>query len=215
MTDDKQKDDRQVPAEIRAAVVWELMMLGLENDDIAEAIGWPVEQVIADKAAGHRDANLMRITRPLLEGPHGYARTYLFYARETLARVLEDDVAHDVASKVTDCVFAALSGWQRKQWDKLALEREPPFNKDQMKALCMCMDELELSVRLENCLRNGEIRYIYQLVEWTEADLFQITNFGHKSNTEVQKILTGLDLSLGMKLSAATMACMPQRTSTK
>ena len=57
-----------------------------------------------------------------------------------------------------------------------------------------------MSVRSQNCLQNAGIEHIYQLVERTEAEMLKTKNFGRKSLNEIKEILTGLELSLGMKL---------------
>jgi len=62
------------------------------------------------------------------------------------------------------------------------------------------VDELELSVRSANCLQNANIKYIYELVEKTEADLLKTKNFGRKSLNEVKEVLAEMGLTLGMKL---------------
>jgi DNA-directed RNA polymerase subunit alpha len=62
------------------------------------------------------------------------------------------------------------------------------------------VDELELSVRSANCLKNAEIRYIGDLVQKTEAEMLKTKNFGRKSLNEIKEILTEMGLSLGMKL---------------
>jgi len=62
------------------------------------------------------------------------------------------------------------------------------------------VDELELSVRSANCLKNSNIRYIYELVQKTEAEMLKTKNFGRKSLNEIKEILAGMGLSLGMKL---------------
>jgi DNA-directed RNA polymerase subunit alpha len=62
------------------------------------------------------------------------------------------------------------------------------------------VEELELSVRSQNCLQNAGIEYIWQLVEKTEAEMLKTKNFGRKSLNEIKEILEELDLSLGMKL---------------
>jgi DNA-directed RNA polymerase subunit alpha len=67
-------------------------------------------------------------------------------------------------------------------------------------ALFKRVDELELSVRSQNCLQNAGIEYIYQLVERTEAEMLKTKNFGRKSLNEIKEILDELGLSLGMKL---------------
>jgi DNA-directed RNA polymerase subunit alpha len=62
------------------------------------------------------------------------------------------------------------------------------------------VDELELSVRSANCLKNSSIRYIYELVQKTEAEMLKTKNFGRKSLNEIKEILAGMGLTLGMKL---------------
>ena len=62
------------------------------------------------------------------------------------------------------------------------------------------VDELELSVRSANCLKNADIRYIGDLVQKTEAEMLKTKNFGRKSLNEIKEILTEMGLSLGMKL---------------
>lgn len=60
------------------------------------------------------------------------------------------------------------------------------------------VDELELSVRAANCLKNDNIVYIGDLVLKTEGEMMKTPNFGRKSLNEIKKILADLNLSLGM-----------------
>jgi DNA-directed RNA polymerase subunit alpha len=62
------------------------------------------------------------------------------------------------------------------------------------------VDELELSVRSYNCLKNANIRTIGELVQKTEAEMLKTKNFGRKSLNEIKEILGGMGLSLGMKV---------------
>jgi DNA-directed RNA polymerase subunit alpha len=62
------------------------------------------------------------------------------------------------------------------------------------------VDELELSVRSANCLANANIKYIGELVQKTEAEMLKTKNFGRKSLAEIKDLLSGMGLSLGMKL---------------
>src|SRR5512145_661846 len=62
------------------------------------------------------------------------------------------------------------------------------------------VDELELSVRSYNCLKNANIRTIGELVQKTENEMLKTKNFGRKSLNEIKEILGGMGLSLGMKL---------------
>ena len=79
-------------------------------------------------------------------------------------------------------------------------EESEPEEQEYNEALFKRVDELELSVRSQNCLQNAGIEYIYQLVEKTEAEMLKTKNFGRKSLNEIKEILSDLGLSLGMKL---------------
>ena len=62
------------------------------------------------------------------------------------------------------------------------------------------VDEMELSVRSYNCLKNANIRTIGELVQKTESEMLKTKNFGRKSLNEIKEILGEMGLSLGMKL---------------
>ena len=62
------------------------------------------------------------------------------------------------------------------------------------------VSELELSVRSSNCLKNANIKYIYELVQKTESEMLKTKNFGRKSLNEIKGILEEMDLQFGMKL---------------
>jgi DNA-directed RNA polymerase subunit alpha len=62
------------------------------------------------------------------------------------------------------------------------------------------VEELELSVRSYNCLKNANIRTIRELVQKTEAEMLKTKNFGRKSLNEIKEILSSMGLGLGMKL---------------
>jgi len=61
------------------------------------------------------------------------------------------------------------------------------------------VDELELSVRSYNCLKNADIRTIRELVQKSEPDMLKTKNFGRKSLNEIKEILSSMGLHLGMK----------------
>jgi DNA-directed RNA polymerase subunit alpha len=69
-----------------------------------------------------------------------------------------------------------------------------PFNP----ALLKKVDELELSVRSANCLKNDNIVYIGDLIQKTEAEMLRTPNFGRKSLNEIKEVLSGMNLHLGM-----------------
>jgi DNA-directed RNA polymerase subunit alpha len=62
------------------------------------------------------------------------------------------------------------------------------------------VEDLELSVRSANCLKNANIHYIGELVQRTEAEMLKTKNFGRKSLNEIKQLLSEMDLSLGMKV---------------
>jgi len=65
------------------------------------------------------------------------------------------------------------------------------------------VEELELSVRSYNCLKNANIRTIRELVQKSEGEMLKTKNFGRKSLNEIKEILTTMGLSLGMRLESA------------
>lgn len=73
---------------------------------------------------------------------------------------------------------------------------EPPLNEN----LYRTVEDLELSVRSANCLKNANITYIGELVQKTEAEMLKTKNFGRKSLNEIKQLLEEMDLSLGMKI---------------
>ncbi|MBI4966882.1 MAG: DNA-directed RNA polymerase subunit alpha [Rhodospirillales bacterium] len=72
-----------------------------------------------------------------------------------------------------------------------------PFNKNLLRKV----DELELSVRSANCLKNDNIIYIGDLVLKTEAEMLRTPNFGRKSLNEIKEVLAQMGLHLGMEIS--------------
>ncbi len=62
------------------------------------------------------------------------------------------------------------------------------------------VDELELSVRSANCLKNDNIVYIGDLIQKTEAEMLRTPNFGRKSLNEIKEVLTSMGLHLGMDI---------------
>ena len=73
---------------------------------------------------------------------------------------------------------------------------EPEFNKNLLKRV----EELELSVRSMNCLKNDNIIYIGDLVQKTEPEMLRTPNFGRKSLNEIKEVLNTMSLYLGMEI---------------
>ncbi len=74
---------------------------------------------------------------------------------------------------------------------------EPEFNRNLLRKV----DELELSVRSANCLKNDNIVYIGDLIQKTEAEMLRTPNFGRKSLNEIKEVLMQMGLHLGMEVT--------------
>ncbi len=105
----------------------------------------------------------------------------------------EDAVA--LAARILQDQFQLFINFDEPQ---LARAEEPvedlPFNRNLLRKV----DELELSVRSANCLKNDNIIYIGDLVQKTEQEMLRTPNFGRKSLNEIKEVLGTMGLSLGM-----------------
>jgi DNA-directed RNA polymerase subunit alpha len=82
-----------------------------------------------------------------------------------------------------------------EQPEPVAQKSIPAYNEHLDKSI----DELELSVRSYNCLKNSDIKTIRDLVQKKESEMLKTKNFGRKSLNEIKDILTGMGLGLGMQ----------------
>ena len=88
-------------------------------------------------------------------------------------------------------------------FDEPEIQKEPsateklPFNQNLLKKV----EELELSVRSANCLKNDNIIYIGDLVQKSESEMLRTPNFGRKSLNEIKEVLLQMDLGLGMSVA--------------
>src|SRR5210317_1492819 len=80
--------------------------------------------------------------------------------------------------------------------EEIEESEETPQNEN----LYRTVEDLELSVRSANCLKNANITYIGELVQRTEAEMLKTKNFGRKSLNEIKQRLEEMELSLGMKI---------------
>jgi len=78
------------------------------------------------------------------------------------------------------------------------------------KNLFRSVNELELSVRAANCLKNANIKTIADLVQKTEGEMLKTKNFGKKSLNEIKEILTDMGLSLGVKIDTMASSGTPK-----
>ena len=93
-------------------------------------------------------------------------------------------------------IFINLEDVAELQAEPAATRRGATSNENLDKSV----EELELSVRSYNCLKNANIRTIRELVQKTEGEMLKTKNFGRKSLNEIKEILTSMGLSLGMRL---------------
>jgi DNA-directed RNA polymerase subunit alpha len=84
--------------------------------------------------------------------------------------------------------------------DEPVIEEEDNEKQKINENLYRSVEELELSVRSANCLKNAQINLIGELVQKSEAEMLKTQNFGRKSLNEIKDILAEMGLSLGMKL---------------
>lgn len=109
----------------------------------------------------------------------------------------EDAVAY--AAKILKDQFSMFINFEEQAEAEISeetQEEKPTANEN----IYRSVDELELSVRSANCLKNANIHLIGDLVEKTEGEMLRTKNFGRKSLNEIKEILFGMGLSLGMKL---------------
>lgn len=86
---------------------------------------------------------------------------------------------------------------EEEEYRKAAQPEFPPVLNEN---LYKSVEELDLSVRSANCLKNANIRTIYELVQKTEGEMLKTKNFGKKSLSEIKEILGSMGLHFGMKL---------------
>ena len=113
---------------------------------------------------------------------------------ETDGSISPEDATAYAARIMQDQLQIFVNFEEPKQESASETREELPFNP----ALLRKVDELELSVRSANCLKNDNIVYIGDLIQKTEAEMLRTPNFGRKSLNEIKEVLAGLGLHLGM-----------------
>jgi len=116
--------------------------------------------------------------------------------------VPEDAVAY--SAKILKEQMSIFINFDEKAEPKQPKKIEDRETQDFNENLYRSVEELELSVRSANCLKNADINKIYQLVSKTEAEMLKTKNFGRKSLNEIKEVLAEMGLSLGMKLEGFT-----------
>jgi DNA-directed RNA polymerase subunit alpha len=115
---------------------------------------------------------------------------------ETNGSVASDDCLAFAARILQDQLSLFVNFDEPKEVVVQPTQSEPEFNKNLLRRV----DELELSVRSMNCLKNDNIIYIGDLVQKTEGEMLRTPNFGRKSLNEIKEVISGMSLYLGIEI---------------
>jgi DNA-directed RNA polymerase subunit alpha len=123
--------------------------------------------------------------------------------------IIPQDAIAQAAKIVKDHMYIFINFEEQPEEQEEEVDREAERMYDNLKR---SVEELELSVRSYNCLKNADIKTIGQLVQKTEAEMLKTKNFGRKSLNEIKEILAEMGLSFGMKLSDDGRPMPPSKT---
>jgi DNA-directed RNA polymerase subunit alpha len=115
---------------------------------------------------------------------------------ETNGTTRPDDAVALAARILQDQLQLFINFEEPREVRKEEQQDDFPFNRNLLRKV----DELELSVRSANCLKNDNIIYIGDLVQKTEAEMLRTPNFGRKSLNEIKEVLAAMGLHLGMEV---------------
>lgn len=107
----------------------------------------------------------------------------------------QDAVA--LAAKILTDQLNLFITFEEEEYQETVVESAPEFNENLFKTV----DELELSVRSANCLKNANIKYLGELVQRTEQEMLTTKNFGRKSLNEIKDLISSMELDFGVDLS--------------
>ena len=116
---------------------------------------------------------------------------------ETNGTIKPEDAVAFAARIMQDQMKFFINFEEPSEIKEQAVETEIPFNKNLLRKV----EELELSVRSANCLKNENIVYIGDLVQKTESQMLRTPNFGRKSLNEIREVLELMGLELGMNVT--------------
>ncbi|PZW40012.1 DNA-directed RNA polymerase subunit alpha [Humitalea rosea] len=116
---------------------------------------------------------------------------------ETDGTVAPDDALAVAARVLQDQLQLFINFDEPTQFKAAEVEEDLGFNRHLLRKV----DELELSVRSANCLKNDNIVYIGDLVQKTEQEMLRTPNFGRKSLNEIKEVLASMGLGLGMAVT--------------
>ena len=120
----------------------------------------------------------------------------LIFDVETNGAITPDDAIALAARILQDQLQPFINFDEPEIEQETSAQDKLPFNPNLLKKV----EELELSVRSANCLKNDNIIYIGDLVQKSESEMLRTPNFGRKSLNEIKEVLTGMSLYLGMEI---------------
>jgi DNA-directed RNA polymerase subunit alpha len=121
----------------------------------------------------------------------------LLLSVETNGAVTPEDAVALAARILQDQLQLFINFDEPQQFRAEEQHDDLPFNRNLLRKV----DELELSVRSANCLKNDNIVYIGDLVQKSEQEMLRTPNFGRKSLNEIKEVLTNMGLTLGMTVA--------------
>jgi DNA-directed RNA polymerase subunit alpha len=123
--------------------------------------------------------------------------------------ILPQDAIAQAAKILKDHMFIFINFEEQPEEAEELVDREAEKISENLKR---SVEELELSVRSYNCLKNADIKTIGELVQKSEAEMLKTKNFGRKSLNEIKEILMEMGLSFGMKLGEDGKPVAPLKT---
>jgi DNA-directed RNA polymerase subunit alpha len=119
------------------------------------------------------------------------------------------DAIAQAAKIVKDHMYIFINFEEQPEEEEEEVDRDAERMYENLKR---SVEELELSVRSYNCLKNADIKSIGELVQKTEAEMLKTKNFGRKSLNEIKEILAEMGLSFGMKINDEGRPVLPAKT---
>jgi DNA-directed RNA polymerase subunit alpha len=156
--------------------------------------GAPVDTVFIDAIFSPVQKVNFTVTNARLGQRTDYDR--VVFEVVTDGSVKPDDAVAYAAKILQDQVSIFVNFQDEPQQERRDDRPSIPLNDN----LFRSVDELEFSVRSQNCLQNADIKYIGELVQKSEQEMLKTKNFGHKSLNEIKEILREMGLELGMKI---------------
>ncbi|HSR53826.1 MAG TPA: DNA-directed RNA polymerase subunit alpha [Acidobacteriota bacterium] len=172
-----------------------------ENYEEDFGIGWiPVDSI-------HSPVRKVNYTVEAARLGHSTDYDKLILEVHTNGAVAPEDAIAQAAKILKDQLYIFIN-FEEEPEEKHS-EEDAEFNA-MNEYLNKSVEELELSVRSYNCLKNANIRTIGELVQRTEAEMLKTKNFGRKSLNEIKEILADMGLQFGMKMDERGRPIVPE-----